>query len=442
MKRGALLIDKYIRKGLSPEERYELEKLALDDPLLAEAWEGLSAPYAIDNLAATQRLDNRLLDKSKRSSKVIPLHKKLWPYAVAASLALVMAIGILLRQDSPGENGDVYATAPHVEEDRYTTDASVAMISEEVSTGESTLAVVQSTEANLTEQVVASKKVDDFALARSTSSEGSTHRDISTSVSSKESMVAQESDNDKGAEPRSKRAPREATTNNSAAARSAKVGNTPPVVAKDMMAARTVSADELASNHEEKVVMIDKNLKATTDDGTRPTHQEIEYSDTVISISSEELATVMDMPVTFINDTMKEESTKKKTEEYSNKGKKRVVVPVDEVSEKISMPSTPINPIIEPMPAVGLDEYDKLLNDQVDIPKDEFFMRGIKDYMPIYVLFQVNEKGMPIDVKFSKDPSLSAKEKQQIIKAFETVSPWKDAPTGTTLSYTLKLRAD
>ena len=94
MKRGALLIDKYIRKGLSPEERYELEKLALDDPLLAEAWEGLSAPYAIDNLAATQRLDNRLLDKSKRSSKVIPLHKKLWPYAMAASLALVMAIGI------------------------------------------------------------------------------------------------------------------------------------------------------------------------------------------------------------------------------------------------------------------------------------------------------------------------------------------------------------
>ena len=42
MKRGALLIDKYIREGLTPEERYELEKLALDDPLLAEAWEGLS----------------------------------------------------------------------------------------------------------------------------------------------------------------------------------------------------------------------------------------------------------------------------------------------------------------------------------------------------------------------------------------------------------------
>jgi len=100
MERGAQLIDKYIRQGLSPAERYELEKLALDDALLAEAWEGLSAPYAQDNLAATKRLDKRLLDVQESTAKVVPLHKKLWPYAVAASLALVMAVGVLLRQDA------------------------------------------------------------------------------------------------------------------------------------------------------------------------------------------------------------------------------------------------------------------------------------------------------------------------------------------------------
>jgi len=114
MKRGAQLIDKYIRQGLSPDERFELEKLALDDPLLAEAWEGLSAPYAQDNLAAIGRIDKRLLEVQGAQApvaKVIPLHKKLWPYAVAASLALVMAVGLLLQQGGMSETSDLAVNA-------------------------------------------------------------------------------------------------------------------------------------------------------------------------------------------------------------------------------------------------------------------------------------------------------------------------------------------
>ncbi len=427
MKRGALLIDKYIREGLTPEERYELEKLALDDPLLAEAWEGLSAPYATDNLGAIKRLDKRLLGQSTEQAKVVPLYKKIWPYAVAASLAMVMTFGILLRQDSASEGVSGFASDQIESTSRSYKSAPVAMATE--STPETPDAAKETT-------IVSSS-----APARTIVSDASTNTtkaeavpaDATKEVTYESVTVATSSEEQHDNMDHSRK---KAISSKTSAARSAGTGEVSSFQ-PDMMAARKVAVDN-------DVVAIatrdgnDKNLK-TPADGSVATHQEVDYNAEAISISPEELAGQMDMPVTYIPDTMKEE-TAKKTEEYKAKGKEPAVVPSDEIAEKMSMPSTPVNPIIEPMPAVGFTEYEKLLNDQVDIPKEDFFMKGIKEYMPVYVLFEVDKKGNPKEVKFSKEPSLTDDQKSQILKAFESVSPWTDAPTGRTLSYTLKLR--
>lgn len=93
-------IEKYHRGLLSPKERHELEKAALDDPFLADALEG----YEVAGLNITEdiaELNKRLLEKTT-SSKVIPLEAKenssfSW-WRVAAVAILIAGAGFLVYQ--------------------------------------------------------------------------------------------------------------------------------------------------------------------------------------------------------------------------------------------------------------------------------------------------------------------------------------------------------
>ncbi len=99
MMRGEELLIQYIESGLNREERFELEKLALDDPFLADAYEGITGP---DSQQASLIIDRirKNLNEQKGKEKVVPMYRKLWPYAVAASLIFVASVGILLRPAS------------------------------------------------------------------------------------------------------------------------------------------------------------------------------------------------------------------------------------------------------------------------------------------------------------------------------------------------------
>jgi len=198
----------------------------------------------------------------------------------------------------------------------------------------------------------------------------------------------------------------------------------------------------------------DKNLTvaAPSANGATATDQEIEYNASPVIISSEELATQMDVPVTFVDDGKSDAAMR--TEEFKKSNGDVIVVSAEELATQMDMPVTYVNdtmkeessrriePIIEPGPAIGFEAYEQLLNDAVEVGRDLFFMLGIKDYMPVYVQFKLNEKGMPKDISFVKNPSLSDEQKQQILKAFETASPWENVPSGKLVSYTLKLWAD
>ena len=108
--RGRELLSKYINSGLSNDERFELEKLALDDDFLADAWEGLSSNESKNAQQILARLDKRL-SSLHPVAKVVPIYKKLWPYAVAASLALVLSVGVLLRSGQDLDTGSMASVA-------------------------------------------------------------------------------------------------------------------------------------------------------------------------------------------------------------------------------------------------------------------------------------------------------------------------------------------
>ncbi len=93
--RGEELLLKFIKKGLSSEERFELEKLALEDDFLFEAWKGVLASDKEKVQSSLNQIISRL--SGDQTARVVPLHRRIWPYAVAASLLLVFALSILLR---------------------------------------------------------------------------------------------------------------------------------------------------------------------------------------------------------------------------------------------------------------------------------------------------------------------------------------------------------
>ena len=122
--RGRELLSKYISSGLSNDERFELEKLALDDDFLADAWEGLSSKESKNAQQILAILDERL-SSLHPVAKVVPIYKKLWPYAVAASLALVLSVGILLKSEQGHDTGIMASVVAEQEVTEKMADASI-----------------------------------------------------------------------------------------------------------------------------------------------------------------------------------------------------------------------------------------------------------------------------------------------------------------------------
>lgn len=97
----ALDIEKYQQGLLSPKERHDLEKAALDDPFLADALEGYqSSPVNIS--ADLTELKNRFAEKTEEK-KIIPLHsttgKRAFPWLRAAAMIVAVAgAGLLVYQ--------------------------------------------------------------------------------------------------------------------------------------------------------------------------------------------------------------------------------------------------------------------------------------------------------------------------------------------------------
>src|SRR5690606_792439 len=111
-------IRRYLKGELSPSERHQLEKAALDDPFLADAIEGYSAANVPIN-KDIEELRERLLGR-KESAKVIPLpgagSSNRFPWLrVAVMLVLLASAGwmvYILAFNEPKENIAKTTTPP------------------------------------------------------------------------------------------------------------------------------------------------------------------------------------------------------------------------------------------------------------------------------------------------------------------------------------------
>ncbi|MEL6122745.1 MAG: hypothetical protein AAFR14_03415 [Bacteroidota bacterium] len=79
-------ISKFLRQGHTTEERFELEKHALEDDFLADAWEGVQHNSSSDDvISVLERRLESLIKSESRPTRIIAL-KRYFPIAAAASV--------------------------------------------------------------------------------------------------------------------------------------------------------------------------------------------------------------------------------------------------------------------------------------------------------------------------------------------------------------------
>lgn len=474
MKRGAQLLDTYIRQGLTAKERYELEKLALDDPLLAEAWEGLSAPYGQDHSAALQRLKVRLSSSQAPEAKVVPMYKKVWPYAVAASLIMVMTIGLLLRQTNI-DNNSAGSLAVQID-DRLNEDnqgGAIAMMDEQAQK-------VVELQSHPSQDVIQQK--------------GSATKSMTTQVNQSKPTPHQE--------PKVVDANRPAIKAKKVAANISLVEEEvitergkkePPVPPQDPIAdARHVVAEDtelqspitdaeedsplIAIQEIQDNPLVKENLAAVIDSDSRKVtlkrksdddngifvanvtelpealgtgHQitilntegtglkqyVVDRQDLDSQLALGELLVLGNEGDTFVLNNIADNdlvgnglASALKVREFESVGhKNEIAFQNNEMGQ-------------EPMPANGFETYKKEINEYVKLTKEELFMKGIKGDLVIRVQFQINEEGVPSNIFF---PTATMNDIVNRIKdAMKQASPWINFNPEELIKYTVVLEAN
>lgn len=125
----ALDIEKYHKGLLSPKERHDLEKAALDDPFLADAMEGYFAT-PVNISADIDELKKRLAGSTEENTKVVAMNtgavKKSFPWLRAAAvIVVVLGAGLLAYQLTTNNKQDTIAQVNDAtKENAKTTDSS------------------------------------------------------------------------------------------------------------------------------------------------------------------------------------------------------------------------------------------------------------------------------------------------------------------------------
>ena len=92
------LLDKFLAKNISADERHELEKFALDDPFLFEALNGFAQAKG-EHHADINELRARLFTSSAKKKR-----RSIVPYGIAASLLVVLGLSLWLTDFGEADN--------------------------------------------------------------------------------------------------------------------------------------------------------------------------------------------------------------------------------------------------------------------------------------------------------------------------------------------------
>lgn len=92
--------DKWLKGQSSKEEFHELQKRGLDDPFIGDALEGVELHHKSERSHIRTNLDKKLSTHKAQPIKPAKV-RNLWPYAIAAGLALLFSSVFFLRNNEP-----------------------------------------------------------------------------------------------------------------------------------------------------------------------------------------------------------------------------------------------------------------------------------------------------------------------------------------------------
>ncbi len=180
MKYSSAYIKRYLSGQLSPEQMHELEKAALEDPLLADAIEGLS--NEMENYEAdVELLKNTILNKHKKRNNA-------WVWKVAASVLLLIMATVLIFQLKPESEKKLVADTTTFSPTPETDDTPVT---ESMAAKEST-AIKDTILTAPTEGREFSQKQQEHALAKRNTTAGVDRPTPSPGITKKEDVVTDE----------------------------------------------------------------------------------------------------------------------------------------------------------------------------------------------------------------------------------------------------------
>jgi hypothetical protein len=103
-----LLIQQYLEGQLSPQQMHDLERAAMDDPMLNDALEGYSIVNGINHKKLSllqQRLSDRIVDKHTEKNTFYFTGQRLAIASIAGVMLIVLCTLIWMMNSRPAGNG-------------------------------------------------------------------------------------------------------------------------------------------------------------------------------------------------------------------------------------------------------------------------------------------------------------------------------------------------
>ena len=390
----ALDIEKYHRGLLSPGEMHELEKAALEDPLLADALEGYGS-VSVDATADIAELQRRLEQRTSGSRVVTmsPSRNFKW-WTVASAIVILGAIGFITFKLSTNKRENSIAAFDKKNQQkgpvRVNTDSNRVTTVDSTSIAKNGDATVPARAANSVKRRIvksSGKKIDSFRVtAGAVTTASSASSEVVAYTEQKTDSVAEKSD--EGA--RSTAAP---VTLKKAETRTVQ----PAAVANDDQTARSQSQ---WNNFTGRVVDANKNAipfaNITNTRNNVGTYADVRGYFTLIS------------PDSVLNVRVRSVGFESGLMQLKNNTHNQVVLEDDKTApDKIlTFQNSGVNQsraanmqVEEPEPVDGWTNYNRYMANNINVPE---YLKIAHDNAQVQVSFDVNDDGEPVNLRVDK----------------------------------------
>ena len=381
------LIQKYLEQGLSEDERFLLEKRAMDDEFLDTSWEGLQLHQTSDTKKVVPNLAHRLSQAQKKSVGRVVMFKKYWPMAIAASVSLLVAANFLF---SPTSVVDEFDNTIALEETAF--DDGIAP---QITLDENEIVVTENKSTTPTRITTAKQRSTPLLLTKKQEVNSPEEIQIANEerqdLKTKTQTVAPSEDQEK---------------------------------------------EVIAVIVEDQVIKDDQKVPATIKLGNKTSDQVeiIAFNEVPDRVQGEAIAYNSKIPLTAKNSIgadrpipLDQNYKPKSIEEIS------AFAPSLKMARRISQDS------LLSAPAAGWAAFNNYLQENTTLTKDVLFMRNIKPPFNVHLSFKLDVKNHPSDIKVLSPLSNSKFINNEAIRLLKEGGPWEHPDNKKAIRYEMKI---